>query len=272
MEKAKKLFIDLLADDKAETIFNENFREIQLTVVDYQYLRYIYNKPEHSLSIDKEFQKLFKTFYIMHRYTSDKFSDSFFNVMDEIKSKKLLDLDAVQITKSLADIDNKWYFSFVTKMLNLEDDEKFPIYDQMVGKVCGLKDSSKYENKEAKFSDWYNKIKAIYSDLLNGEYKEHTTKIISLFRKTFNCQYEKELSDMRIMDILFWQLGKTLITSATKAQTLSKENRAAKVLNNKEYDVETKIALLSKIGLKRMDIIDKGFDKEAVFEWFYKNK
>lgn len=272
MEKAQKLFIDLLADDKAETIFNENFREIRLTVVDYQYLRYIYNKPEHSLSIDKEFQKLFKTFYIMHRYTSDKFSDSFFKVMDEIKSKKRLDLDAVQITKELADIDHKWYFSFVTKMLNLEDDERFPIYDQMVGKVCGLKESSKYENKEAKFSDWYNKINAIYSDLLDGEYKEHTRKIISLFRKIFKCQDENELSDMRIMDILFWQLGKTINTSETKKQTLNKETRVAKVLSNNEHDIETKIALLSKIGLKRMDIIDKGFDKKTVFEWFYKNK
>lgn len=262
MEKAKELFISLLAENKAETIFNENFREIQLTVVDYQYLRYIYKKPEHSLSTDKEFQKLFKTFYIMHRYTSGDFSDRFFKVMDEIKSKKSLDLDAVQITKELAGKDNKWYFSFVTKMLNLKDDKKFPIYDQMVGKVCGLKDSSKYENKEAKFSDWYNKINAIYSDLLNGEYKEQTRKIISLFRKIFKCQDKNELSDMRIMDILFWQLGKTL----------DKETRVAKVLSNNEYDIETKIALLSKIGLKRMDIIDRGFDKRTVFEWFYKNK
>lgn len=244
-------------------VLYENLDTIRRTIVDYQYLRYIYtNKTETSLSENQKFKALFRSFYVM-RYVGKNsvFEKEFFKVMDEIREGKRTNLNVIEITKELHNkVDasedkkkNAFHLSFVSKMLNLHDDTKFPIYDSQVGAICGVKSSDKLEEK-------YAKVQAVYQYI--QEIKDFNISI-RLYRNSFGEKICKTVSDERLIDIVLWVLGK-------KIQKEQEQQKKTKEQIKKENDDNIK-NLVSQ-GYKKADIINKGIERTAVFEWFYKNK
>lgn len=263
---AEKMFAELAENDcyKAKDLFNQNYRKIRQTVVDYQYLRYIYNKHEYPFVKDEYFIGLFRRFYAM-RFVQPHFVTSFFTKMEEIRNgNNNVDYDAVDVTWEVCGQDTK-QFSFITKMLNLYDDTRYPIYDNMVGRVCllfyNIYDTEDLRKKQ--FEYWYKRIKEVYITLFDKEHIEDSTKIIHIFRDVFRCPAKEDLTDQRIVDIILWQLGESL-GKLWPLERISEENpKNIKLLKEEGITVEK----LIKRGVSRTDIIDSGrFTKEDVFE------
>lgn len=141
MIEACNRFYTLCDGNAAEEFFEANYSELRYTVVGYCFLKEIYNSPEHSLATDRYFQYAFGTFYAMSRvFVTARFTRRFYEKMDEIKSRKRTgNLDAVKIALELSRGENSLQFSFVTKMLNLENDSLYPIYDSKVALMFGYK-------------------------------------------------------------------------------------------------------------------------------------
>lgn len=245
-------FIKKVTESATSEFFERNYSEIRYTVVGYEYLKEIYNRPNHNLALDFYFQFIFKSFYYM-RYVSYDFTKQFFAKMDEIRQKiGIKELDAVQITKDLEKAaENGFQFSFVTKMLNLENDTLYPIYDSKVALMFGLQ-NLKPDNKEEQYREWYQTIQQCYAALQKDN---RTQKIINKFKATFHTN----LSDLRILDIIVWSLGKDM----------EKQN---KILND-SITKKQKIQKLYKIGLSRTEMLNLKFvDPAAIYDFFREQK
>lgn len=206
VENSKFTRIRQLILEKSESLFKENFSEIDRAVKGYESLKEVYSQKNHKLSENRDFQKKFTSFYVM-RYVSQKFRTNFFVKMDEIKNCKPTKLDdAIEITRDLCKGEKSLQFSFVTKMLNLADDTQYPIYDSMVAKVFGFKElSGDREQKLETYKERYQKIFATYSELQKDTLIQ---KVLTKFRTKFQCP---NLSDFRVLDFICWQLGKLKI-------------------------------------------------------------
>lgn len=134
-------FFALCDGNAAEEFFEANYSELRYTVVGYGFLKETYDRPDHSLATDRYFQYVFGAFYAMSRvFVTARFIRRFYKKMDEIKSRKQTgNLDAVKIALELGRGENSLQFSFVTKMLNLENDSLYPIYDSKVALMFGYK-------------------------------------------------------------------------------------------------------------------------------------
>lgn len=250
-----------LSVDERNHFFNSNKQVIRQTAVDYQYLQYMYKNSER-LAKDTKFITMFRQFYIM-RYIprNSVFEKLFFEIMDEIRANTRTELDVVKITEELhekvAKSDEKSrnarHLSFVSKMLNLHDDTQYPIYDRQVGFVCGVKDTDSIDVK-------YKKVQAVYS-YIKENYDKH-----SLFRhfKTAFLHDKEPMSDERITDLLLWQWGSILEKEKHPVVRTPQEKHLENITNVEEW--------IKQGGKKRrMDMIDGGLDRDAVFEWFYNN-
>ena len=215
-------FIKMVTESATPEFFKRNYSEIRYTVVGYEYLKEIYNRPNHNSASDSYFQLIFRLFYAM-RYVSQRFATHFFAKMDEIRQKiGIKELDAVQITKDLEKAaENGFQFSFVTKMLNLENDTLYPIYDSNVTLMFDFP-NLKPDNKEKQYRERYQTIQQCYAALRKDN---RTQEIINEFKATFHTN----LSDLRILDIIVWSLGKDmekqnkiLNDSITKKQKIQK--------------------------------------------------
>ena len=198
-------FFALCDGNTAEEFFEANYSELRYTVVGYGFLKETYDRPDHSLATDRYFQYVFGAFYAMSRvFVTARFIRRFYKKMDEIKSRKQTgNLDAVKIALELGRGENSLQFSFVTKMLNLENDSLYPIYDSKVALMFGYKiPSGDHDKKAEQYRERYQLILETYRSLLNDN---RTAALLNKFRQTFRCP---ELSDMRILDLIFWEMGK----------------------------------------------------------------
>ena len=145
-------------------------------------------------------QWAFSAFYGMTRVSPDK-RFPLFQKMAEIKINSN-DLDAKEITESLRLSMEKNYFSFVTKMLNLVDDEKYPIYDSHVAAI--------FEKPHVRGEDRLSHQMSVYQDIIElyKNLRDHT--VISRFRAQFNCP---DMGYMKILDSIFWVIGRNLLES-----------------------------------------------------------
>lgn len=252
-------------EEHISPMLRDNRRTIMQTVVDYQYLQYIY-KTSPTLAKDEKFITMFRQFYIM-RYIPrhSTFENKFFEIMDEIRKGQYKELDAVKITNDLYEEvakggennRNALQLSFVTKMLNLHNDKLYPIYDRQVGFVCGVKDSDNIDVK-------YKKVQAVYSYIKSTPYYDKSS-IIKYFRQVFLNNDKEAMSTERIIDILLWQWGKKLEKEKHTVAKTPQEKHLENIASIEEW--------IKNGGKKiRMDMIAGGLDKDAVFEWFYKNQ
>lgn len=262
MIEACNRFYTLCDGNAAEEFFEANYSELRYTVVGYCFLKEIYNRPEHSLATDRYFQYAFGTFYAMSRvFVTARFTRRFYKKMDEIKSRKRTgNLDAVKIALELSRGENSLQFSFVTKMLNLENDSLYPIYDSKVALMFGYKiPSGDHDKKAEQYRERYQLILETYRFLLNDN---RTTALLNKFRQTFRCP---ELSDMRILDLIFWEMGKQ---EEKQAADRKKRSRVDAILDS-DQNKGAKIRALMKMGLDKREILDLEFvDPAYVYDLF----
>ena len=139
----------------------------------------------------------FASFYGM-RFVSVAGKRTFFQKMELLRNNHD-GLDARLLTVELKPEMGQYQFSFVTKMLNLLDDETYPVYDSQIATVFQIPfvpDETRLDRQEAIYRD----VTDTYTAL-----REHAA--ITDFRTRFNCP---EMGTMKVLDALFWRLGKML--------------------------------------------------------------
>lgn len=209
MKNPKERFLKLAIGNEAQFFFQKNYTETKYTVIVYELLKDIYQSDREILN-DNYFKSCFGQFYAMTKFfASEDFINGLFVEMDLVRNMKDTDnLDIMEITERLCqgenEKDKKLQFSFVSKMLNLENDELYPIYDSKVASEFPFRTTLPTDRKDRliELGRRYQEIIKVYNELL----KEDTVKnIIQQFRTIFHCP---DMTRMRILDIIFWQLGK----------------------------------------------------------------
>ena len=143
------------------------------------------------------FQRRFARFYGM-RFVPAAGKNAFFQKMELLRNNHE-GLDARLLTEELQPVMGQYHFSFATKMLNLLDDEVYPIYDSQIAVVFQLPyspDETRLDHQEAIYRD----VTDTYVSL-----KQHP--VIDAFRTRFNCP---EMGTMKVLDALYWRMGKFL--------------------------------------------------------------
>ena len=194
-EQARQRLEDWIAREWNSIDFLKTVIKTNIDV--YQFLKTEYKKGqviENSL-----FRWGFSAFYGMSRVVTLGAQEAFFNRFDDLRETHI-QLDPRAITEELHNSMGKYYFSFVTKMLNMFDDEAFPIFDSQVSAVFE-KPLQRGETRLAHQNSIYQDIRDTYLSL-----ESHA--IIKEFRERFNCP---DVGYMKILDTLFWRIGKTLL-------------------------------------------------------------
>lgn len=186
-----ELFSIKVAD--AESFFEENKSVFETNILVFSFLKDELKRSDPTTNI--LLQWAFSTFYGMSHVPKDK-RIYLFKKMQEIKSCHN-ELDAKEITESLAENMGKKYFSFVTKMLNLADDEKYPIYDKYVGRL--------FEKQHNKGETRLEHHMSIYQDIKNFYEGNKNHEIIKVFKEHFSSI---KIGSMKILDSVFWVIGK----------------------------------------------------------------
>ena len=213
LQEIKCCLEERLSGEQAVAFFENNYTEIKYTIVGYKFLKEIYNMPTtHRIAEDYYFKRIFESFYALLKQYLGDYPNRLYNKMDDIRDKgigKLTPQEVSNMANTLSGNDG-FQFSFTTKMLNLEDDEYYPIYDRMVALVFGFpinclgyKKYKENSEKEKLYAEWYDHIKNVYEKLEN---EPVVIDIVNKFKTIFDC----DLHYMRIIDIIFWQLGKAI--------------------------------------------------------------
>lgn len=143
------------------------------------------------------FQWVFSSFYRMGMVSIEN-RKSFFARMESLRDKHS-SLDAKHVTEELRTSLGKELFSFATKMINLLDDESYPIYDKHVAIVF----QKPFRPDETALGH----KASVYEDIIDTYKELRSHSIISDFKTTFHCP---EMGYMKVLDALFWHLGHVL--------------------------------------------------------------
>ena len=147
------------------------------------------------------FQWAFSAFYGMGVVSSEG-EKAFFEKMESLRDAHS-DLNAREITEGLKPEMGKNCFSFATKMLNLLDDTNYPIYDSQVAVVF----QKPFTPEETRLDHQC----LIYQDIIDTYKSLENHQAIALFRNRFNCP---ELGYMKVLDTIFWKLGRWMEDNA----------------------------------------------------------
>lgn len=191
---------NLLIKNANQDFYLRNFIGIQTTISTYLVLKEAYNK--FGVFYYADFIKSFSQFYGIKRFVDDDFIMKYFKKMEDLRGRE--EYDVMKLTNEL--IDSKIQFSFATKMLNIMNDKKYPIYDSNVVKSFGIYtiDSKILVDKVEDYVSNYTIIENVYNELLIKH-----QNLIKDFRSFFKCTSD-DLSDMRIIDIIVWKIGENL--------------------------------------------------------------
>lgn len=190
-EDVIRLFSDKTSD--VDSFFKMHETTLKTIVEVFKFLKQ--RLKETNPSNDALFQWAFSAFYGMSFIPRSQ-RHPLFKKMQEIKDD-CYDLNAKEITENLAPLMGKKYFSFVTKMLNLIDDEKYPIYDSNVGLV--------FENKHKPCGKNYRM--SVYQDIIDTYNQLKDKPIVDEFKSYFSCP---DIGYMKILDSIFWIIGKDM--------------------------------------------------------------
>lgn len=138
--------------------------------------------------------------------------EKYFNKMETLRNTDTYDIR--DLTEYLVDSNardrnkqktEKVQFSFVTKLLNIMNDAKYPIYDLNVATVFGFAVPYQPDIKDKidKYVELYEIIQRVYEEVLIV----YADRIAS-FRKMFDCV---DVTDLRVVDIITWKLGEELL-------------------------------------------------------------
>ena len=137
------------------------------------------------------FKWCFSSFYGMGIVSSEG-KDAFFQKMEVLRNAHSK-VDVWAVTEDLTRDMGKKYFSFITKMLNMVDDESYPVYDSQVGLVFQkpfTPDESRLDHQTS-----------IYKDICDTYKELRTHPAIESFKNEFHCP---EMGYMKVLDTIFW--------------------------------------------------------------------
>ena len=191
---------NLLNEYANEAFFKKHFFSFYKAVSTYHVLKNVW--IDKKFDDYKDFREAFFQFYkIIGIYVSEPFKEKYYDKMKELRDLGKTEISVVELANDLKD-NNKIQFSFATKLLNIVDDEKYPIYDSYVVKAFGF--PIKYGSLK-QYSENYKIITETYKSLLlDYECK----KMIETFRKMFPLS--EKLSNMRILDFIVWKIGEQI--------------------------------------------------------------
>jgi len=201
--KAKNRVEKLLFTYANETFFKKHFITLNNTVQRYCTLKQAFKDKSRSLGDYEGFEKEFSQFYGIQRFVGEDFCENYYSIMAQLRDKT--EYDERELCERLKDGD-KIQFSFTTKMLNMINDAKYPIYDSYIARAFGIDPSTfKNQNKIDNYLVCYQIITDTYNELL-----PKCTNILASFRDVINVGEDK-IPDMRILDIIVWKLGDEII-------------------------------------------------------------
>lgn len=178
--------------NNADEFYNNNGAAIQTSIERYQHLRELYVAGDM-----QNFRNYFCWYYNM-RFCSQRFKDAFFNKMIEFKDKGIV--DPVAIAREFRPIDNRFNFSFCTKMANFINDDNYPIYDSNIDMAFGFRVNIPGFSLERDSTDIYNILRETYSRLSDSP-------AITDFRTRYGCP---TIGTARILDFIFFNIGRNL--------------------------------------------------------------
>lgn len=207
LKKKAKYAVFQCFDEKVNSeFFQQNYISISSTLSTYLILKRAYH--ENGVKSYDDFMNAFSLFYGIKRFASKEFIEKYFNKMEDLRNTDTYDIR--DLTEDLVDSNarcrnkqktEKVQFSFVTKLLNIMNDAKYPIYDSNVATVFKFTSpqQSDIQKKIDKYVELYKIIQEVYKDIIDV----YADRIAS-FREMFDC---KDVTDMRIVDIITWKLG-----------------------------------------------------------------
>jgi hypothetical protein len=192
----------LVKNGVSKEYFEKHYVGISVTVNTYRALKKVFLESKINLNENDDFMTNFSWFYGIGRFVSPSFRNNYFGVMQELRHKT--EYSPRKLAARIKD-GNKYQFSFTTKMLNMMNDAKYPIYDSNVAAALGL---SSYWSESKDTLDSYIEAYEIITDTYT-ELLPTCAGLIRDFREVF-CVPSTEVSDMRILDIIVWKLGAEL--------------------------------------------------------------
>lgn len=210
LEKKVKHVLEHFGKEVNDDFFQRNYIGISSTLSTYLILKRAYH--EKGVKTYGDFMNAFSLFYGIKRFVSDEFMEKYFNKMEELRNMDTCDIR--DLTEYLVDSNargrnkqktEKVQFSFVTKLLNIMNDAKYPIYDWNVATIFKFTSPCQPDIKDKidKYVKLYEIIQEVYKEVLIV----YADKIAS-FRKMFDCV---DVTDLRIVDIITWKLGEELL-------------------------------------------------------------
>ena len=209
MENSRKERVSKLLKENANMeYFQKHFISFNNSVSTYYSLKYIHEDESKELDYYEGFKSAFFRFYGIGRFTSDVFEEKFYCELKRLRGKKFnySRKFTEELTEKLSDSEKgKIQFSFVTKLLNIINDEEYPIYDSNVMAAFGFfrGNNKSTDDKLAEYIEQYEVIRNIYDGLL-----DNCKNIIGNFRQIF--PQSGNLSNMRILDIIVWKIGEEI--------------------------------------------------------------
>ncbi len=205
-KKAKEEVFQHFENEVNYKFFQRNYIGISSTLSTYLILKRAYH--EKGVKTYGDFMNAFSLFYGIKRFVSDEFMEKYFNKMEELRNMDTCDIR--DLTEYLVDSNvrgrnkqktEKVQFSFVTKLLNIMNDAKYPIYDWNVVTIFKFTSPCQPDIKDKidKYVKLYEIIQEVYKEVLIV----YADKIAS-FRKVFDCN---DVTDLRVVDIITWKLG-----------------------------------------------------------------
>ena len=171
--------------------------ELEYTAMVYNYLKKVFRQALDNKGDQDVFRKYFFDFYRVPRVKKDDYYEKLFS-----EDYSTYDLDNLETKAVKLFGDKSIQFSFVTKMMNMHN-EDYPIYDSFVAKAFGFKADSLPSDAKEKIGvlcGFYRNMEEVYRKL------ESHSKIGDFMAK-IGDKYGK-ISRKRALDLIFWQLGK----------------------------------------------------------------
>ena len=169
---------------------------------------------EMDVSANEDFQRLYSKFYGVRRLPVHCRREYFIRLES---LKNTTDTISVgQLTKEMKPSLGKFHFSFCSKMADIIDDKRYPIFDSNV-----------YESFKRRLSgSRLEQCIAIYKDITDTYKKLKNNPVLTAFKNKYR---PIGMGYMKMLDALFWVIGKTEIEK--RKSTKSRKKRKEKTNN-----------------------------------------
>lgn len=195
MKTADEVYFDLFRKSKEEwmSLFRDNADSIETSVSVYLLLKKMMTADADDRTL---FKWIFLQYYGVRQHNSKDKEEKLFSLLDrDIKQDFGLARSFVNYIND--DESSSSYFSYVTKILNMRNDDYFPIFDSRIARnVFGCDNIKTLDDKEK----CYRRIKDLYDRIPSEDVS------IVAFKEMF--PQSAQLGKMRILDLMLYNTVK----------------------------------------------------------------